>query len=92
MTHNHTPLSGTQAKAYGRERPHVMDPPARRRAAFPARLFAGSQRATQYADPVRIHAIFGGIGGFAVKFRWLVIVVWVVAAVAVPSSCRHWPV
>jgi RND superfamily putative drug exporter len=33
---------------------------------------------------VRIHAIFGGIGGFAVKFRWLVIVAWVVAAGAVP--------
>ena len=33
---------------------------------------------------MRIHAIFGGIGEFAVKFRWLVIVVWVVAAVAVP--------
>jgi putative drug exporter of the RND superfamily len=40
--------------------------------------------ATQYADPVRIHAIFGGIGGFAVKFRWLVIVAWVIAAGAVP--------
>jgi len=34
---------------------------------------------------VRIHAIFGGIGAFAVKFRWLVIVAWVVAAVAVPK-------
>ena len=33
---------------------------------------------------MRIHAIFGGIGAFAVKFRWLVIVAWVVAAVAVP--------
>jgi putative drug exporter of the RND superfamily len=33
---------------------------------------------------VRVHAIFGGIGSFAVKFRWLVILVWVVAAVAVP--------
>jgi RND superfamily putative drug exporter len=34
---------------------------------------------------VRIHAIFGGIGAFAVKFRWVVILVWLVAAVAVPK-------
>jgi RND superfamily putative drug exporter len=34
---------------------------------------------------VRIHAIFGGIGAFAVKFRWVVIVAWLVAAVAVPK-------
>jgi putative drug exporter of the RND superfamily len=34
---------------------------------------------------VRIHAIFGGIGAFAVKFRWLVILAWLVAAVAVPK-------
>ena len=33
---------------------------------------------------MRIHAIFGGIGAFAVKFRWLVIAVWLVAAFAVP--------
>jgi putative drug exporter of the RND superfamily len=33
---------------------------------------------------VRIHAIFGGIGAFAVKFRWVVIAAWIVAAVAVP--------
>src|ERR1051326_7449324 len=39
----------------------------------------------QYADPVRIHAIFGGIGAFAVKFRWVVIAAWVIAAVAVPK-------
>ena len=35
---------------------------------------------------MRVHAIFGGIGSFAVKFRWLVILVWVVAAVAVPRA------
>jgi RND superfamily putative drug exporter len=29
---------------------------------------------------VRIHAIFGGIGAFAVKFRWAVIGVWIVGA------------
>jgi RND superfamily putative drug exporter len=34
---------------------------------------------------VRIHAIFGGIGAFAVKFRWVVIAAWIVAAVAVPK-------
>ena len=33
---------------------------------------------------MRIHAIFGGIGAFAVKFRWVVIAVWVIAAIAVP--------
>jgi len=35
---------------------------------------------------VRIHAIFGGIGSFAVKFRWFVLVAWVIAAVAVPRA------
>ena len=39
----------------------------------------------EYANQVRIHAIFGGIGAFAVKFRWLIIVAWLVAAVAVPK-------
>jgi putative drug exporter of the RND superfamily len=33
---------------------------------------------------VRIHAIFGGIGAFAVKFRWFVIAAWLIAVVAVP--------
>jgi putative drug exporter of the RND superfamily len=33
---------------------------------------------------VRIHAIFGGIGAFAVKFRWAVIAAWLIAAFAVP--------
>jgi RND superfamily putative drug exporter len=35
---------------------------------------------------VRIHAIFGGIGAFAVKFRWFVILAWVIAAVAIPKA------
>src|SRR5487761_1527189 len=39
----------------------------------------------EYPIRVRIHAIFGGIGAFAVKFRWLVIAAWIVAAVAVPK-------
>ena len=33
---------------------------------------------------MRIHAIFGGIGAFAVRFRWVVIAAWVVAAIAIP--------
>jgi len=35
---------------------------------------------------VRVHAIFGGIGSFAVKFRWIVVLAWIVAAVAVPRA------
>ena len=31
-----------------------------------------------------IQGLFGAIGAFAVKFRWFVLVVWVIAAVAVP--------
>jgi len=31
-----------------------------------------------------VHRIFGGIGAFSVRFRWLVILAWLVAAVAVP--------
>ncbi len=33
---------------------------------------------------MRIHAIFGGIGAFSVKFRWVVIAAWVIAAIAIP--------
>ena len=33
---------------------------------------------------VRIDGIFGAIGAFAVKFRWVILVVWVLATVAVP--------
>jgi len=33
---------------------------------------------------VRIHAIFGGIGAFAVKFRWVVIAAWLIAVIAIP--------
>jgi RND superfamily putative drug exporter len=40
---------------------------------------------SQYAVPVRIHAIFGGIGAFAVKLRWVVIALWVIAVIAVPK-------
>jgi len=35
---------------------------------------------------VRIHAIFAGLGSFAVKFRWFILVAWVIAAVAVPRA------
>jgi RND superfamily putative drug exporter len=31
---------------------------------------------------VRIHAIFEGIGAFAVKFRWAVIAAWIIGAIA----------
>ncbi len=33
---------------------------------------------------VSIDGIFGALGSFAVKFRWFVLVAWVIAAVAVP--------
>jgi RND superfamily putative drug exporter len=33
---------------------------------------------------VSIDGIFGAIGSFAVKFRWFILVAWVIAAVAVP--------
>src|SRR6201985_590373 len=33
---------------------------------------------------VSIDGIFGALGSFAVKFRWFVLVAWIIAAVAVP--------
>ena len=33
---------------------------------------------------VSIQGIFGAIGRFAVRFRWFILVAWVIAAVAVP--------
>ncbi len=35
---------------------------------------------------VSVHRIFGGLGAFSVRFRWLVILAWVVAAVAIPKA------
>jgi putative drug exporter of the RND superfamily len=35
---------------------------------------------------VRVDDIFRGIASFAVRFRWLVLIVWVVAAVAIPRA------
>jgi RND superfamily putative drug exporter len=35
---------------------------------------------------VRIHAAFRAIGSFAVRFRWFVLVAWIIAAVAVPRA------
>src|SRR3984957_16666068 len=58
---------------------------AGRAATFPGRPLSESTGASQYAVPVRIHAIFGGIGAFAVKFRWVVIAAWVIAVIAVPK-------
>jgi len=52
---------------------------------FPGQPLSRSTAATQYAGRVRIHAIFGGIGAFAVKFRWVVIAAWLIAAFAVPK-------
>ena len=35
---------------------------------------------------MRIHAAFRAIGSFAVRFRWFVLVAWIIAAVAVPRA------
>jgi len=35
---------------------------------------------------VHVDDIFRGIGKFAVKFRWVVVVVWIAAAVAIPKA------
>jgi RND superfamily putative drug exporter len=50
------------------------------------RVLSGASGRVQYVPRVRIHAVFAGIGSFAVKFRWLVLLLWVVAAVAVPRA------
>ena len=64
---------GSAACRHASEQPHS-----------PAGPLSAITGATQYADRVRIHAIFGGIGAFAVKFRWVVIAAWVIAVIAVP--------
>src|SRR4029077_5568551 len=51
---------------------------------IPAGGLSGASAKVQYPPGVRIHAAFRGIGSFAVKFRWFVLVAWVIAAVAVP--------
>ncbi|MGP0025420.1 MAG: hypothetical protein ACLPKE_18990, partial [Streptosporangiaceae bacterium] len=33
---------------------------------------------------MRIDGVFGALGTFAVKFRWVILVMWVLATVAVP--------
>ena len=35
---------------------------------------------------MRSHGVFRGIGSFAVKFRWVVLVAWVIAAIAIPRA------
>ena len=35
---------------------------------------------------MRIDAIFGAIGRFAVRFRWLVVLAWIVAAIAAATQ------
>src|SRR3984893_8228727 len=52
---------------------------------FPGGPLSLTTGTNQYAVRVRIHAIFGGIGAFAVKFRWVVIAAWLIAAFAVPK-------
>ena len=52
---------------------------------FPGGPLSLTTGTDQYAVRVRIHAIFGGIGAFAVKFRWVVIAAWLIAAFAVPK-------
>src|SRR6266487_4472816 len=49
------------------------------------RLSRSSAR-VRYPPQVRIHGVFRGIGSFAVRFRWFVLVAWVIAAVAVPRA------
>src|SRR5439155_523412 len=50
------------------------------------RGLSGSSARVQYAPRVRIHGVFRGIGSFAVKFRWFVLVAWIIAAVAIASA------
>src|SRR6201994_609121 len=45
---------------------------------------AASQWRTSRILRVSIDGIFGAIGRFAVRFRWFILVAWVIAAVAVP--------
>src|SRR5947209_10743876 len=49
------------------------------------RLSRSSAR-VRYPPQVRIHGVFRGIGSLAVKFRWFVLVAWIIAAVAVPQA------
>jgi uncharacterized membrane protein YdfJ with MMPL/SSD domain len=35
---------------------------------------------------MRADKIFGAIGSFAVRFRWLVVIAWLVAAVVIPNT------
>src|SRR5439155_18875291 len=56
---------------------------------WPAPPAGGLSRSTarsQYPPGVRIHAAFRAIGSFAVRFRWFVLVAWVIAAIAVPRA------
>jgi RND superfamily putative drug exporter len=57
---------------------------ARMRADTGCRRAALSPR--RYSRPVRVDDIFRKIGSFAVKFRWLVVLAWLAAAVAIPCA------
>jgi RND superfamily putative drug exporter len=40
----------------------------------------------RYSGQVHVDDIFRAIGKFAVKFRWIVLIAWIVAAVAIPRA------
>src|SRR5580700_9448773 len=52
----------------------------------PGLVSAKSQVTGRYSGRVHADDIFRAIGRFSVKFRWVVIVAWVVAAVAIPKA------
>src|SRR6516164_3988059 len=82
------PFSRSQTKSLrpGRaSRPGLHGDVTRVNGHVPRRPLSRITGATPYDYRVRIHAIFGGIGAFAVKFRWLVIAAWLIAAFAVPK-------
>src|SRR6185437_11932980 len=63
--------------------------PRRHHRSITAPPVGGLSRSTapsQYPPGVRIHAAFRAIGSFAVRFRWFVLVAWIIAAVAVPRA------
>jgi len=50
-----------------------------------SRVSAKPQVAARYSERVHADDIFRAIGRFSVKFRWVVVVAWLVAAFAIPS-------
>jgi len=64
----------------------TLAPAAAPSPAPPAGGLSRSTAPSQYPPGVRIHAAFRAIGSFAVRFRWFVLVAWVIAAIAVPRA------